>query len=137
MFRITQLTEQQTNYIDEQLEAYDNNYMKVRPEGEINIGITHDGKLIAGAMASMTAFKILYVSTVYVEESFRGQGIGRKLMDEVERQALQFGATMIRLDTFNWQGYEFYKKIGYQEVGNYKNEAENFSEHFFLKRLGH
>lgn len=61
--------------------------------------------------------------------------IGTLLMKEVERRAEKLGANMIRLDTFNWQGRDFYRSLGYEEVGSYENNIDGFSEHFFLKRL--
>ena len=42
---------------------------------------------------------------------------------------------MIRLDTFNWQGKEFYEALGYEIVGRYENDEEGYAEYFFLKRL--
>ena len=57
------------------------------------------------------------------------------MMNELEKRAIQLGANMIRLDTFDFQGREFYKNIGYNEVGYYMNELDCFSESFFLKKL--
>ena len=37
----------------------------------IQIGMEDDGKLIAGLDACVTTFKILYVSTVFVDEEYR------------------------------------------------------------------
>lgn len=45
------------------------------------------------------------------------------------------GANVIRLDTFNWQGKDFYITLGYEQVGFYESLEDNFSEHFFVKRL--
>ncbi|GAA0692696.1 hypothetical protein SAMN04487885_12614 [Clostridium cadaveris] len=56
-------------------------------------------------------------------------------MNEIERRAKLLGANIIRLDTFNWQGREFYTSIGYEEVGSYESVEDGFSEYFFLKRL--
>lgn len=56
-------------------------------------------------------------------------------MNEVERRAKLLGANMIRLDTFNWQGRDFYRSLGYEEVGFYENVEDGFTEHFFLKRI--
>ena len=83
----------------------------------------------------MTGFRILYVSTVFVDEDYRKNKIGTLLMNEIEKRAKLMGANMIRLDTFNWQGRDFYRSIGYEEVGSYDNKVDGFSEHFFLKRL--
>ena len=134
-FKMIELNEAQMNEIEEKLEAYDEHYTKYPVSGAIKIGIEHEGQMIAGADAVVTTFKILYVSTVYVDEAFRGQGLGRKLMEELETQAARLGVNTIRLDTFDWQGSDFYPKIGYEEVGYYKNEMDGYSEHFFVKRL--
>ena len=53
----------------------------------------------------------------------------------MEQRAKKLGVNMIRLDTFNWQGYEFYKSLGYEEVGHYYNEVDKFHEYFFVKRI--
>ena len=34
---------------------------------------------------------------------------------------------------FNWQGREFYIKLGYEEVGQYSSPQDGFSELFFKK----
>ena len=93
------------------------------------------GQLIAGLDACMTAYKILYVSTVFVEAAFRRHGYGKKLMTALEHRAKALGANMIRLDTFDWQGKSFYESLGYEIVGKYENAEDGFTEYFFLKRL--
>lgn len=133
--RLIELTEEQCHYIDQQLREFDRDYIKYRLKGGVNIGIEADGILVGGLNAYMSAFKILYVDTVFVAEAYRRQGIGRKLISEMERQAKELGANMIRLDTFDWQGYEFYKSLGYEEVGHYYNEEDKFHEYFFVKRI--
>ena len=134
-FDIIELNREQMNEIEKKLEAYGEKYTRYPTSGGIKIGILHEGQMIAGADAVVTAFRILYVSTVYVDEAFRGQGLGRKLMSELEARAIRLGVNTIRLDTFDWQGSTFYPKLGYEEVGYYKNEIDGYSEHFFVKRL--
>jgi len=133
--KLIALTEEQAEYINEQLHAYDKEYIKYRLDGGVQIGIEINGDLVGGLNAYMTAFHILYVDTVFVSEIYRRQGIGRKLIYAMEQRAKELGANMIRLDTFDWQGYEFYKSLGYEEVGHYYNEEDNFHEYFFVKRI--
>lgn len=132
---IVTLTGEQTKDIESKLEAHDNKHITYRIPGTVSIGVMQDGALIAGAVGCMTAFKIFYLSTVYIEEGRRRRGIGSALMECVEARAAALGATMVRLDTFDWQGAEFYKKLGYEQVGQYESKEDGFSEHFFLKRL--
>ena len=133
--KVIDLTEEQSEYINEQLHMYDAQHIKYRLEGGVQIGVEMDGMLVGGLNAYMTAFRILYVDTVFVAEAYRRRGIGRRLIGEMEQRAKELGANMIRLDTFDWQGYEFYKSLGYEEVGHYYSEEDDFHEYFFIKRI--
>lgn len=53
----------------------------------------------------------------------------------VEIRAKKLGANTIRLDTFDFQGKDFYKSMGYEQVGYYRNDEDNFEEYFFLKKI--
>ncbi len=71
----------------------------------------------------------------YVEKEYRHQGIGKRLMKEVEIRAKVLGANIIRLDTYSWQGRDFYKALDFVEVGSYENNEDGYSEHFFVKHI--
>ena len=134
--KIIDLNEKQVEKIESLLESYDQKHIGEEMEGVIQIGITDDNdKLIAGLDACITTFKILYVSTLFVEEKYRRQGYGRKLVLEMERRAKKMGVTTIRLDTFDWQGKDFYLALGYEVVGHYENKDDGYAEYFFLKRI--
>ena len=132
---VIDLTEEQVEDIETRLSAFDENYITYKMDGDIRIGIEKDGKLIGGLDACITAFKILYVSTVFVDEEYRRKGIGSELIREMEKRAAAMGVNTIRLDTFNWQGKEFYEALGYETVGHYDNAEDGYSEYFFLKRI--
>ena len=132
---IISLNEDQVEEIQDKLESYNNEHIKYRIEGGIALGIEEDGRIVAGLVSYMSVYKILYVDTVFVEESYRRKGYGRCLMEEMEKRAKEKGVTLIRLDTFNWQGTDFYLSLGYEEVGHYRSEEDDFEESFFLKRL--
>lgn len=133
--RIIELTAEQVDEIQYNLYEYDTDYVTYRLNGSVQIGIELNGKLIAGLNAYMSSFKILYVATVFVDAKYRKKGYGKVLIQEMEKRAKKLGANTIRLDTFNWQGTDFYKALGYEEVGHYVNEEEHYEESFFLKRI--
>lgn len=135
MMKIIELTEKQVEDIDNRLNAFDESYINYKMNGCIQIGIEEDRKLIAGLDACITAFKILYVSTVFVDEEYRRKGYGMRLICEMEKRAIEMGVNTIRIDTFSWQGKEFYEALGYEIVGSYENTADGYAEYFFLKRL--
>ena len=132
---IIDLNEEQVEDIESRLSAFDESHITYKMNGSIRIGMEENGRLIAGLDACVTAFKILYVSTVFVDEEYRRKGIGAQLIHEMEKRAAAMGVNAIRLDTFNWQGKEFYEALGYTAVGHYDHDEDGFSEYFFLKRL--
>ena len=132
---IVNLNEEQVDEIETRLETYDENYITYKMNGSIQIGMEDGGKLIAGLDACVTTFKILYVSTVFVDEEYRRKGIGERLIREMEKRAFEMGINTIRLDTFDWQGKDFYEALGYKCVGQYDNTEDGYSEYFFLKRI--
>lgn len=56
----------------------------------------------------------VYVQDVHVDEGFRGQNLGRRLISEVAAIAAKRGATYLRLsvDAANTGAHRFYEKIG-------------------------
>ena len=129
------LTEEQAEEIESRLSEFDEKYITYRMDGSIRIGIEEDGKLIAGLDACITAFRILYVSTVFVDEAYRRKGYGARLIREMEKRAAAMGVNTIRLDTFNWQGKDFYEAMGYTAAGHYENADDGYSEYLFVKRI--
>lgn len=133
--KIINLNEQQLENIEDKLSTFDENYITYKMDGNIQIGIEDDGQLVAGLDACITAFKILYVSTVFVDEKYRRKGYGKLLIEEMEKRASEMGVNTIRLDTFSWQGKEFYEALNYEIVGCYENNIDGYAEYFFLKRI--
>ena len=133
---IIDLNEREVEDIEARLSAFDENYITYKMDGCIRIGVQENGRLIAGLDACITAFRILYLSTLFVDQEYRRKGIGTRLIREMEKRAAAMGVNTVRLDTFNWQGKEFYEALGYQCVGHYDHAEDGYSEYFFLKRIG-
>ena len=46
----------------------------------------HDnGKIIAGCVARMYCWDVAYVDTLWVDENYRGKGLGSKLLAKIEK----------------------------------------------------
>ena len=58
------------------------------------------------------------LTTIAVDSSFHGKGIGRQLVHDLECFFKQKGIHYYRLDTVitNYGAREFYKSLGYQEI---------------------
>lgn len=129
------LSDDQVDDLETRLQEYDQTHLPAQTEGRVQIGIDVDGRLVAGVDAQVSGARTLYVSTVFVDEEYRGKGLGRALMAALEERATELGTDLIRLDTYGWQGPGFYRALGYEEVGHYDTGEGGPAEHFFLKRL--
>jgi ribosomal protein S18 acetylase RimI-like enzyme len=72
---------------------------------------------------------------MWVAESARGLGIGRRLLDQLEQMARASGATAVRLDTNQalLEAITMYRSSGYTEVAPFNDEP--FAHHWFEKPL--
>ena len=64
----------------------------------------------------MTDIKMAFMDALYVEDDFRGKGIGKKLFYETEKIAKENGAKRLDLTVweFNKDAISFYKSLGMQ-----------------------
>lgn len=132
---ICDLSEQDVQIIENKLEVYDSEFINNPLQGTINFGIKIDEKIVAGIIAQITTFRIVYVSTLYVDEVYRRKGLGRLLLESMEEKAKKLGINTIRLDTFDWQGKDFYLAMNYTLCGSYENNEDGYSELFFVKSI--
>jgi DNA-binding MarR family transcriptional regulator/N-acetylglutamate synthase-like GNAT family acetyltransferase len=74
---------------------------------------------------------------MWVAESARGLGIGRRLLNELERRAAAGGARVVRLDTNKslTEAIGLYRSEGYREVDAFNDEL--YANHWFEKQLAH
>lgn len=91
-------------------------------------------EIIAGINAVMYAWGIVAIDVMFVEDSYRSQGLGRQLLQQVENEAKQKGASLIHLDTFDFQAKDFYLKQGFQVFGTLEN-CPLLHKRFYLKKI--
>ncbi|GAA0318466.1 arsinothricin resistance N-acetyltransferase ArsN1 [Bacillus carboniphilus] len=63
--------------------------------------------------------------SVYIARASRGKGVGTVLLQEIEKRAVENDFHKIVLFTFpfNQLGQTLYNKMGYQEVGTFRNQG--------------
>ncbi len=138
-YQITVPTAEEADYIDDMLMEHNQLSMPFEqhePFISINRCVKNEeGKVIGGLLAYSVMWHILYIDTLWVSESHRGIGIGSKLLQEVEAEARKMGCHIAHLDTFDFQGKDFYIKNGYTLFGTIADCPKGHSEHFLFKRL--
>jgi ribosomal protein S18 acetylase RimI-like enzyme len=94
-----------------------------------------DKELVVGGMIGKVFWNWLYAEVVWVEEEFRGRGIGTAVMRATEEQACKMGLTGIYLWTESWQAPSFYTKLGYTQFAEFKDFPPGYSRMGFRKKL--
>ncbi len=76
-----------------------------------------------------------YLKRMWVDDSARGLGIGRRLLDELERHAAALGAGVVTLETNGalTEAINLYRSAGYSEVEPFNDEP--YAHHWFAKQL--
>jgi ribosomal protein S18 acetylase RimI-like enzyme len=75
------------------------------------------------------------IKRMWVAESARGMGIGRRLLGELEGRAAAHGAHAVRLETNNAlaEAINLYRSAGYVEVTPFNDER--YAHHWFEKQI--
>jgi len=86
-----------------------------------------------GGLWGWTSFSFLHIDLLYLPESLRGAGLGRRVMELAEAEAIQRGCSGAWLDTFSFQARGFYERLGYAVFGSIEDYPPGHSR-FFLKK---
>jgi DNA-binding MarR family transcriptional regulator/GNAT superfamily N-acetyltransferase len=107
----------------------------VPPAGSFLIAYLHGEPVGCGAVKHH-ADAPSELKRMWVAESARGLGIGRRLLTELEACAIRSGASTARLETNRAlvEAIAMYRSAGYVEVPAFNDEP--FADYWFEKRLG-
>jgi GNAT superfamily N-acetyltransferase len=75
------------------------------------------------------------IKRMWVAESARGLGVGRRVLEELEAEAARRGSTVVRLETNRSliEAIAMYRSAGYVEVEAFNDET--YADHWFEKHL--
>ncbi|MGF6150320.1 GNAT family N-acetyltransferase [Pseudomonas fluorescens] len=90
---------------------------------------------ILGGLYAKLFYQWMFIDLLSVPEQARGQGTGSRLMHMAEELAREKSCIGIYLDTFEFQAPEFYKKLGFTEIGQIADYPPGSKRFFFQKRL--
>ena len=93
-----------------------------------------DGK-VRGGLLGDTYWGWLSISILWVDESLRGQGYGRRLLRTAEQEAIRRGCHSAHLDTMSFQARPFYEKEGYRVFGILEDVPIGNQRIFLYKHL--
>jgi GNAT superfamily N-acetyltransferase len=117
------------------IQAY--NKSKVGPLGWKSISLeakNEKGKFIGGLTGS-TFLGWLYVDILFVDQNYRGQGVGKQLLHQAEVWAKKRGCKYVNLNTITFQAPGFYRKLGYRLYGKLEPYPKGHIRYYLKKKL--
>ena len=92
---------------------------------------------LAGGLVGHTWATWLHVTYLWVDDRFRGAGLGSRLLASAETTArAEHGCLNSRLETWDFQAPEFYRRHGYEVVCVIPDYPPGVTEYTLTKRLG-
>lgn len=102
---------------------------------EMAFALRDDAGVVAGGLLGYWRDGWLFVASLSVREDLRGHGFGRGLMAQAEAWVRQREGRGIWLDSYGFQAPEFYRRLGYQEMGRLTDYLPGSDRIWFVRRL--
>lgn len=93
-----------------------------------------DGTIVAG-LHGWTWGGTGFVQAIWVHEKLRRRGLGSRLLGAAEAEARRRGCHHMDLDTHGYQAPGFYRRLGYDVIGELPGWPGDDIRIFFRKRL--
>jgi predicted N-acetyltransferase YhbS len=113
------------------------NEVRLGPKMELPVKfvVRDDTGRVVGGVLGHTKWQWMYIATLWVADSARGQGLGTQLMEAAEALARSRGCTNVSLDTFEYQAKPFYEKLGYTVFGTLEGYPPGYRQFHLTKHL--
>jgi len=128
-------SEEEIDYVNDALQRF--NDKKVGPDNHVLLNIVEydeNKKVIAGILGG-TYWGWMHIDILWVDDKYRKQGIGSKLLEAAESEAKKRGCHSVHLDTMSWQAPEFYKKHGYKVISELNDIPTGNQKYHLIKDL--
>ncbi len=139
MYDIVNCTNNDADYICDRLVEYNLRQVeKTQKVDFVNINkkvVDENNIIIAGCIAKMYCWNIVYVDILWVDEQYRKHGLGTQLLNEIEKIAIEEKCRLIHLDTFDFQAKDFYIKQGYEVFGVLEDCPAKHCRYYLKKKL--
>lgn len=129
------IIEKETKILHEGLRQHVQLYVGERHRGpKVRLVVKDENGELIGGLSAWTTLQNLIFEYIWVEESFRGKGIGKTLMAEMERIARENGCIASQAQCFSFQAIGFFEKTGYKILGISDGYPAPIKEFYLIKK---
>ena len=96
--------------------------------------LEHHGDQLVGGLLGSTQWNWLFIGHLWVAETARGSGTGRRLIWAAQKEAVARGCEHVHCDTFEFQALPFYEKLGFEVFGRLDDYPAGFARFYLQKR---
>jgi ribosomal protein S18 acetylase RimI-like enzyme len=125
---------QDRDFLDEKITEYNYRATGYTDGRILSISIKQAGETIAGIFG-WTWGGCSEIEFLWVNEAFRGQGVGKRLLEAAEEEARRRGCRDLVLDTHSFQAPGFYLKCGYEVIAEVENHPQGYKKIYLRKVL--
>ena len=132
-FKVTQGTKEDAKTIDEGLDRFCDRFVAPNEKADIPLNrklVDKEGNIIAAVDADESTD----INGVWVEESYRNQGIGTYLLGVIEREAKEKGTYLFIANACDWN-IDFFRKNGYAVRGTLEDYPKGHTAYEIEKRI--
>jgi GNAT superfamily N-acetyltransferase len=92
-----------------------------------------DGTRVVAGGAGRTEYRRLFVGHLWVAEELRGNGVGSRVLAELEAEASKRGCEDSMIETLDDRVAQLYSRLGYKLLAKVPNYVGPFNRHIMLK----
>jgi len=103
----------------DQIDAFNDTHTRLgEPERKLGVFVRDAATgAVRGGLLGVSYYRWLFVDILVLPTDLRGAGLGRRIMQAAEREAVRRGCIGVWLASYSFQAPGFYRRLGYHEFG--------------------
>ena len=129
-------TDEDIKFVKDELQNFVDSFFPPENIRNVNIILKDKSSNIVGGIICRTTYRIFVVDTLWIDENYRGKGLGTLLLSSAEIKAKEMGCTIAMTGTFEAFGArQFYQNHGFEIVSTSKDSPPGETGYWFHKKL--
>jgi ribosomal protein S18 acetylase RimI-like enzyme len=117
------------------LRAYNMAQVDTSDDTSLAIFLRDEAGELLGGISGFLWGAVLEIDFLWIDDSLRGQGVGKQLVLQLEDAARQRNGRTVILDTFSFQAPDFYQSLGYEITAVVEGFGNQHGKYFLRKSL--